>query len=68
MSSISAMKLSFGVLFLLALPAVSRAQTTPADIPPSRLQAILDLPLNQSVHQRAIYKVLLKSAYERGDH
>jgi hypothetical protein len=41
------------------------AQITPKDIPPSRLQAIIDLPLNEAIQQRAVYKVPLKSAYER---
>ena len=59
------MKLSPGIIFLLAVPICCNAQTTPENISPARLQAIIDLPLNKAVEQRAIYKVPLKSAYER---
>jgi hypothetical protein len=50
------MNLSLGIIFLLAVPAFCNAQTTPADISPSRLQAIIDLPLNEAIQQRRIYK------------
>jgi uncharacterized protein YecT (DUF1311 family) len=53
------------LVFLLATPVCCSAQITPKDIPPSRLQAIIDLPLNEAIQQRAVYKVPLKSAYER---
>jgi uncharacterized protein YecT (DUF1311 family) len=59
------MKLNLVVAVLLALPVVGSAQVTPEDISPSRLQAILGLPLEEAVRQRAIYKEPLKSAYER---
>ena len=59
------MKSSLGVIFLLAMPICCNAQTTPEDVSPSRLQAIIDLPLSEAIGQRAIYKVPLKSAYKR---
>jgi uncharacterized protein YecT (DUF1311 family) len=58
------MKLSAGIFILLAMPILGNAQPTPEDISPSRLQALIDLPLNEAVKQRAMYKVPLKSAYE----
>lgn len=59
------MKLSLVVIFLLAVPALCNAQSTPENISPSRLQAIIDLPLNEAIKQREIYKAPLKSAFER---
>jgi uncharacterized protein YecT (DUF1311 family) len=59
------MKLNLVVAVLLALPVFGSAQVTPEDISPSRLQAILGLPLDEAVRQRMIYKEPLKSAYER---
>lgn len=59
------MKLRLAILFLLAAPICCGAQTTAEDISPSRLQAIIDLPLSKAIAERAIYKVPLKSAYER---
>jgi hypothetical protein len=59
------MKLILGFFFLLSVPIYGHTQTTPKDISPSRLQSIIDLPLNEAIKQRAIYKVPLKSAYAR---
>jgi uncharacterized protein YecT (DUF1311 family) len=59
------MKLHLVIIFSLAVPAISSAQSVPEDISPSRLQAILGLPLNEAIKQRAIYKEPLRSAYER---
>lgn len=59
------MKLRLAIVFLLAVPVICNAQTTAENISPSRLQAIIDLPLGKAVQERAIYKVPLKSAYER---
>jgi uncharacterized protein YecT (DUF1311 family) len=53
------------LVFLLATQVCCSAQITPKDIASSRLQAIIDLPLNEAIQQRAAYKVPLKSAYER---
>src|SRR5690348_10231024 len=58
------MKSSLGILLMLTLPICCNAQTKPENIPPSRLQAILDSP-DEGVAQRETYKVPLKSAYER---
>ena len=59
------MKFNLVIVFLLTVPVFGSAQVTPAHISPSRLQAILELPLNEAVRQRAMYKEPLKSAYER---
>jgi uncharacterized protein YecT (DUF1311 family) len=57
--------LKLGVILLLALPAFCNAQTIPENIPQSQLQAIISLPLDQSIKHREIFKGPLKSAYER---
>lgn len=59
------MKFLAGILLVLALPAFCHAQTTPLDISPAQLQAVIGLPLGQAVEQREAYKTPLKSAYER---
>jgi len=59
------MKLRLGIVVLLAVPTCCKAQAKPENISPSRLQAILDLPLSKAVEERAVYKVPLKSAYQR---
>jgi hypothetical protein len=59
------MKLILGFFFLLSVSIYGHTQTTPKDISSSRLQSIIDLPLNEAIKQRAIYKVPLKSAYAR---
>ena len=53
------------ILVLLPAPICCTGQATPENISPSRLQAILDLPLSKAVDERATYKVPLKSAYQR---
>ena len=59
------MNLRLGIIVLLAVPSCCNGQATLENISPSRLQAILDLPLSKAVEERAIYKVPLKSAYQR---
>jgi uncharacterized protein YecT (DUF1311 family) len=56
-----------GALFLLvfAAPACSHGQTVLENIPPAQLQAVIDLPLDQAVQRREVYKGPLKSAYAR---
>jgi uncharacterized protein YecT (DUF1311 family) len=63
--TMDSMKANLSIIFLLAMSALCNAQNKPTNISPSQLQAIIDLPLNEAVKQRANYKVPLKSAYER---
>jgi|ERR1017187_3713658 uncharacterized protein YecT (DUF1311 family) len=59
------MKLLVLLAVVLASSVVCYPQTALRDINPSELQAVLDLPLNQAVRQRTIYKEPLTAAYNR---
>ena len=59
------MNFKVAVLLVAALPVFCHAQTTAQDISSAQLQAVIGLPLDQAVRQRATYKGPLKAAYQR---
>jgi uncharacterized protein YecT (DUF1311 family) len=58
------MKIVAAAILSLSLSCPAQTPGT-RDIPASQLQAILDLPLDQAVKRREVYKVPLKAAYAR---
>ena len=59
------MKFVVRSLLVTIFQVLCHAQAASDDISPTQLQTILSLPLNQAVKQREVYKVPLKSAYDR---
>ena len=59
------MKFRTAVLQVAALPMFCYAQPTTQDISPAQLHAVIDLPLDQTVHKRETIKGPLKAAYQR---
>jgi uncharacterized protein YecT (DUF1311 family) len=59
------MKMIFRVLLFMTAGLSCAAQTDQQDVRPSQLKALLDLPLEQAVKKRILYKEPLKVAYAR---
>jgi uncharacterized protein YecT (DUF1311 family) len=53
------------VLLFMAVVLSCAAQTDQQDVSPSQLKALLDLPIEQAVQKRNLYKAPLKVAYAR---
>ncbi len=57
-------KILTGLLLVITV-LTCKAQTATQNISPAKLQAVLNLPINQAVERRNVYKAPLRAAYHR---